>query len=159
MESEFQEVPIKPVICLFKINFERNSAFFCMRMMYEMDNLLGQDGIISSTSTGDEATLKRVIRSTRNGRKRLTKTFVITLKMTLQRLMGLKFFILWGLLSLHHKKALKFRGTKFLGNRPNLLGIPTFSEELMSWKNSWLQSKYRGNFRGTFVSEEICPRN
>jgi hypothetical protein len=59
----------------------------------------------------------------------------------------------------HHKKALKFRGTKFLGNRPNLLGIPTFSEELMSWKNSWLQSKYRGNFRGTFVSEETCPRN
>jgi len=59
MESEFQEVSIKPIICLFKINFERNIALFCMRMMYEMNNLLAQDGIISSTSTGDEATLKR----------------------------------------------------------------------------------------------------
>ena len=59
MESEFQEVPIKPIICLFKINFERNRALFCTRMMYEMNNLLGQDGIISSTSTWDEATLKR----------------------------------------------------------------------------------------------------
>jgi len=59
MEGEFQEVPIKPIICLLKINFERNRALFCMRMMYEMNNLLGQDDIISSTSIGDEANFKR----------------------------------------------------------------------------------------------------
>jgi len=28
-------------------------------MIYEMNNLLGQEGVISITSTGDEATLKR----------------------------------------------------------------------------------------------------
>lgn len=35
-------------------------------------------------------------------------------------------------------KALKFRGTKLLENRPYLLGMPIFSEELTSLKNSWL---------------------
>jgi len=59
----------------------------------------------------------------------------------------------------HYKKSLKFRGTKLLENRLFLLGMSLFSEELMSWKNSWLQSHYRGNFRGTFVSEEEYPRN
>jgi len=51
------------------------------------------------------------------------------------------------------------RHTKLVGNRLFLLGMSLFSEELMSWKNSWLQSHYRGNFRGTFVSEEECPWN
>ena len=59
----------------------------------------------------------------------------------------------------HYKKSLKFRGTKLLENRLFLLGMSLFFEELMSWKNSWLQSHYRGNFQGTFVSEEEYPRN
>ena len=49
------------------------------------------------------------------------------------------------------------RHTKLVGNRLFLLGMSLFSEELMSWKNSWLQSYYRGNFRGTFVFEEKRP--
>jgi len=57
----------------------------------------------------------------------------------------------------HYKKTLKFRGTKLLGNNPYLHGMSIFSKELMSWKNSWLQSYYRGNFRGTFVFEEKRP--
>ena len=52
---------------------------------------------------------------------------------------------------IYYKKTLKFQGTKLLGNSQYLLGKPTISEELISLKNSWLQSK--GNFRGTFVSE------
>jgi len=89
MVSEFQEVLIEPIICLFEINFECNRALICARMMYEMKNLLGQVGIISSTM---KLLWRGLIRSTRNDLKRLTKSFVITLKMTLQRLMGLKFY-------------------------------------------------------------------
>jgi len=46
----------------------------------------------------------------------------------------------------HYKKALKFQGTKLLGNSQYLLGKPTISEELISLKNSYL--KQTRNLKG-----------